>query len=409
MKVSIYSRILGGAVQRAPALAAIPAICASAAMADVGTVVQISDGQIIRNGQPIASDVGTLVEEGDVLSTEIGGMISIEMIDGTRFVVYSDSTINIDTALVGSNTNAFESLAVGISSGILRTISGNSPNSAYEVSTPNATMGIRGTNFDVNERGTDTLVLITEGAVGGEPTDDQGNPVPAQGIVNVDLCELLRFADGLSSVITDRQLDVNMPSAFFSQGAFPSGFGTNSSCDEGELSDELDDVFSGTSVEETFQQNLEDLNTQEDVDGDGDGDGDTGEDADTETETDEQGTDGESQEGQGEDSDLDDASTDEAGDGESNTEQGLMGPYDPNARRQPAFNFAQRPNSLTTIEERGDSEQVSRSVLSFTPGLRSGSTGRGGGIQSQQVSSDSSGTNTEQELVSDPTPVSPAQ
>lgn len=144
----------------------IPLLCAFASplWAEVGTVAQVQNGFIIRSGTTIAAEVGDEVEQGDILQTVPSGLIHVSMIDDTRFVVGPDTTISIDTALIGSDTTKFESLAVGVTAGVFRFLSGDSEKSAYEVNTPVSTMGIRGTIFDVVHL-TETDMVVTDGEV----------------------------------------------------------------------------------------------------------------------------------------------------------------------------------------------------------------------------------------------------
>ena len=122
---------------------------ASPLWAEVGTVEQVENGVIIRGGTTITAEVGDDVEQGDILQTVPSGLMHVRMIDNTRFVVGQGTTISIDTALIGGDPTKFESLAVGVTVGVFRFLSGDSEKSAYEVNTPSATMGIRGTIFEI--------------------------------------------------------------------------------------------------------------------------------------------------------------------------------------------------------------------------------------------------------------------
>ena len=138
---------------------------ASPLWAEVGTVEQVENGVIIRGGTTITAEVGDDVEQGDILQTVPSGLMHVRMIDNTRFVVGQGTTISIDTALIGGDPTKFESLAVGVTVGVFRFLSGDSEKSAYGVNTPVATMGIRGTHFDVVHDNIDTHVVVLEGEV----------------------------------------------------------------------------------------------------------------------------------------------------------------------------------------------------------------------------------------------------
>ena len=145
-------------------IALIAMLCASTAWAEVGTIEQVENGFLIREGDRNAASNGQLVEEGDVLETGEDGVIHVRMTDDTKLVVGPETTMSIDAALIGQDTGTFETLAVGMTVGIMRMISGNSESEAYSIDTPVSTMGVRGTGVEhwmAEEAG----LVVTEGLV----------------------------------------------------------------------------------------------------------------------------------------------------------------------------------------------------------------------------------------------------
>jgi hypothetical protein len=145
-------------------IAVVAVLAAAPAWAEVGQIVEAEGGLILRGSESIVAEAGTAVEEGDLLQTTPTGLIHVLMTDETKFVVGPGTSISIDTALIGSDAGTFDSLAVGMTGGLLRMISGNSASEAYRVNTPSATMGIRGTAFD-NCVVRDDLLIVHEGTV----------------------------------------------------------------------------------------------------------------------------------------------------------------------------------------------------------------------------------------------------
>jgi hypothetical protein len=121
-------------------------------------------------GRPVASGpegsrsltAGSSVYEGDTVSVGDGNA-QITLDDGTRLVVGPSSRLLLQAYL---RRNATTAKKVGIKAlrGSFRFITGKSPKSAYKIQTSNATIGIRGTGFDVNV-GNRTLLAVLEGAV----------------------------------------------------------------------------------------------------------------------------------------------------------------------------------------------------------------------------------------------------
>lgn len=135
----------------------------SAAMAqEIGVVASAQGGGEIRTASgrtPLAQ--GTRLSVGDVVSTTPGGKAQLLFDDGTKIVVGAGSRLVVEEVLMQSNGKA-ERFAVSAVGGTFRFISGKSAKKAYEITTPTATMGIRGTVFDftVREREATNLVLF---------------------------------------------------------------------------------------------------------------------------------------------------------------------------------------------------------------------------------------------------------
>ena len=162
-------------------VAVVALLAASPAVAEVGRVVQAEGGLILRGTETIVAEEGVTVDQGDLLQTTASGLIHVLMTDETKFVVGPGTSISIDTALIGGDGGTFESLAVGMTGGLLRMISGNSANEAYQLSTPAATMGIRGTAFDTCLV-RDHFLVVHDGIVRTCPRN------PVTGEADLDAC-----------------------------------------------------------------------------------------------------------------------------------------------------------------------------------------------------------------------------
>lgn len=129
---------------------------------EIGVVASAQGGGEIRTASgraPLAQ--GTRLSVGDVVSTTPGGKAQLLFDDGTKIVVGAGSRLVVEEILMQSNGKA-ERFAVSAVGGTFRFISGKSAKKAYEITTPTATMGIRGTVFDftVREREATNLVLF---------------------------------------------------------------------------------------------------------------------------------------------------------------------------------------------------------------------------------------------------------
>jgi hypothetical protein len=105
---------------------------------------------------------GSPVFEHDKI-TVVAGNAQIQLLDGTKLVVGSNSALVLEKFLMKGGSSA-QNVSVDALRGTFRFITGKSPKSAYNINTANATIGIRGTGFDfwVAER---TGVALLKGNV----------------------------------------------------------------------------------------------------------------------------------------------------------------------------------------------------------------------------------------------------
>jgi len=103
--------------------------------------------------------VGSRVFIGDLVVTDAVGEAQLLFSDGTRMVVGPNSSLVIDEFVFRGNAaeNKFAVRALG---GVFRFISGESGDSNYSITTPSATIGVRGTAFDLTVMGWTKLVLL---------------------------------------------------------------------------------------------------------------------------------------------------------------------------------------------------------------------------------------------------------
>ncbi len=106
---------------------------------------------------------GDALYEGDTVKASGGGNVQILLNDGTKLVVGPASQLVLERYLMRNQKTASK-VAVKALRGYFRFITGNSAKSAYAIATPNATIGIRGTGFDIRVRNI-TLAAVTEGTI----------------------------------------------------------------------------------------------------------------------------------------------------------------------------------------------------------------------------------------------------
>ncbi len=113
----------------------------------IGTVVATyGTASASGPGGSHALTAGSQVFEHDKI-TVTAGNAQIQLLDGTKLVLGSNSALVLEKFLMKGGATA-QNVSVDALRGTFRFITGNSPKSAYNIQTANATIGIRGTGFD---------------------------------------------------------------------------------------------------------------------------------------------------------------------------------------------------------------------------------------------------------------------
>lgn len=114
--------------------------------------------------RPLARRSDILV--GDKLVTGADGNLQVRMKDGALVVLGPDAQFIIKAYSDDAAGDKKDEAVLSLVQGGLRTISGSIEKSAYRLETPVATLGIRGTVFDVYVKGDGTtVVVLRDGAV----------------------------------------------------------------------------------------------------------------------------------------------------------------------------------------------------------------------------------------------------
>lgn len=143
---------------------------------------RVRDVLIYAYGTPEASDRRALfgrtrVSANETVETVDGGGLHLRFNDDTDFHLGSQSTVMLDEFVYDPDTSAGK-MAIRLSKGTFRFVSGKLIKSGVAIRTPTALIGIRGTDFlvVVEENGT-TGVVVEEGEVVITPNIGGGDPV----------------------------------------------------------------------------------------------------------------------------------------------------------------------------------------------------------------------------------------
>jgi len=135
------------------AMAALSGWAISAGAADIGQI-KIAKGEVAveRQGKSMPAKVGVRLQVADVVRTGADGSVGITMDDDSLLSAGPNSALSLDRYAFDSTTNQGR-LDTSLNKGTLSVISGRiakqTPD-AMTVRTPNAILGVRGTEFVVS-------------------------------------------------------------------------------------------------------------------------------------------------------------------------------------------------------------------------------------------------------------------
>lgn len=109
--------------------------------------------------------VGDRVHRDELMRTGKEAQAEFKLDDDTRLALGPNAELRLDAFAIGGGSDP-SSIAVRLLKGTLRFLTGRQPSQSYEIETPSATIGVRGTIFDlyVSAEG-ETFVLMHQGLV----------------------------------------------------------------------------------------------------------------------------------------------------------------------------------------------------------------------------------------------------
>jgi len=133
---------------------------------EVGTAVLIKRDVVATLGESKRDLLeGGRVHRTEFLETGADSQAELQLDDQTKLALGPNAGLKLDEFVIGKSEGV-TTIGVNFLKGTFRFITGSEKKEAYRIETPSATIGVRGTVFDVYVDGTgDTLVLLHEGEV----------------------------------------------------------------------------------------------------------------------------------------------------------------------------------------------------------------------------------------------------
>jgi hypothetical protein len=108
--------------------------------------------------------IGDRVARDEILETGPSSATQIEFLDKTRLTIGPSSQVKVDNFVYSDGTKASK-VAIELLIGGFRFISGKSGQRAYEIRTPHAVIGVRGTTIGFIVTADNTTVILKQGAI----------------------------------------------------------------------------------------------------------------------------------------------------------------------------------------------------------------------------------------------------
>ena len=107
--------------------------------------------------------VGDGLVRDEVVRTGLDSATRLVMADSTNLSLGPGATLKLDRT-VFDDEHHYRDVAVRLTSGAFRFVTGNSDKAAYKITTPLATIGVRGTTLDILSQRGKTIVNLQDGA-----------------------------------------------------------------------------------------------------------------------------------------------------------------------------------------------------------------------------------------------------
>lgn len=139
-------------------------VAAAHAQARVGEAV-IVQNEVLRVSSSATAqiNVGDGLLRDETVRTGADSATRLVMADSTNLSLGANATVKLDRA-VFDDEHTYRDIAIRLTTGAFRFVTGHSEKTAYKISTPLATIGVRGTILDILSQRGQTTVVLQEGA-----------------------------------------------------------------------------------------------------------------------------------------------------------------------------------------------------------------------------------------------------
>ena len=167
------------APSRSPAKAETVSVQLSQSSADLNTIGVIRDLRSAGFGTPPARqrapvNIRDAVFRDELIETVVNGAMRIRFSDATSLRIGPESLVLLDEFIYDPDGDG-STMILTLSKGVFRFVSGKMNKQAYQIITPTALIGVRGTDFLATVTDNGTVVDVYEGEIDFEPRGGDDN------------------------------------------------------------------------------------------------------------------------------------------------------------------------------------------------------------------------------------------
>ncbi|MCJ2077095.1 FecR family protein [Methylobacterium sp. E-016] len=147
------------------AAAAMLAVPGAVAAQGIGkTIVVQNDVSRLKGNQRSALTTGESVFKEEAVQTGADSVAKIVFLDQTNLSIGPNARVSLNQYVYSEDRPAGK-VALNLLKGTYRFVTGDLEKKSYQINTPVATIGVRGTTFDVSTTGVRSVVTLLEGEV----------------------------------------------------------------------------------------------------------------------------------------------------------------------------------------------------------------------------------------------------
>ena len=176
----------------------------------VGEAVVVKN-EVVRVAASITQiNVGDALLRDEVVRTGIDSAVRLVLADSTNLSLGPGASLKLDRT-VFNDEHTYRDVAIRLTTGTFRFVTGHSEKAAYKITTPLATIGVRGTKFDfaVDKKTRQNIFSNPDGTLAGSP-----RVVRQEGITEANRPQAQRHAEQAVRAVR-LAAPFNLPSEFY--------------------------------------------------------------------------------------------------------------------------------------------------------------------------------------------------